>query len=293
MYRGYHGSVDEMSEHTTMDIIRPRRQSFIAHLWLGSGQATDWLFRRLDAALVGPQVHWYEPVPHRFRMSGAGEPCVRALCLAGLGHGQVFRSRTLRIFATGRAIEHEIVQEMQDAGVLVDTNKSCNIKSLPLVGHYDVLVADPATDEKLLGEIKSIKEERFEALPNPASEAENGPLLIVNGYRGYVVQWTMYAVAKGNLRGFLLFESKNTQRRLIYWMRPDLDLFEQVMALHRSAWKYVQMDQVAPMSREVTRDPLCKRCWRRYLCAGLPKEAVDYSTVRAIDATLAPVTSGH
>jgi hypothetical protein len=269
-----------------MDLIFPRRDSHVARLWMGAAaKATgDWLLRQLNAALTEPQVRWHEPPPLCFRMSGCGNPCARSVAFAGLGHDQVYPSRVLRIFATGRAIEHEIVAEMAASGLLIDTNKKCEIKSLPLTGHYDVRLKDAqAPDEEIVGEIKSIKDERYDALPDPRTAKENMALLINHGYRGYMSQLNMYIYAMALTRGFLLFESKNTQRRRIYWVELDLGLVDACLEVHRLAWNYVKLRQLAPRTRDIKRDPVCKQCWRRYLCDVLPEGAVDYDDVRAAD----------
>jgi len=267
-----------------MDLIHPRRRSHVAQLWLGSASGADWLLRRLNDAIMSHEVLWHEPIPRRFRMSSSGDACVRALTLQGLGHSQIHPPRVLRIFATGRAIEREIVDEMADTGILLDAQEECSIKSLPLTGHYDVLLKDPGTGERLLGEIKSIKEERFDELPEASDDPhETLCRLIDAGYRGYIAQWCMYAYSKGGLRGFLLFESKNTQRRLIYWLEVDLELVQTIIKIHTEAWKYVRQSLVAPRTRKPKQNPMCKRCWRRYLCKELPEEVVDYDTVREID----------
>jgi hypothetical protein len=210
-----------------------------------------------------------------------------------MGHRVPFEARTLRIFETGNSIEDTIVKSMEAAKVLDSTQGEVRYDDPPVLGHVDCVLKRPGTGEKMLGEIKSIKQELFKALPK-----EHGPVLAGESplnkgwYLGYLKQWNTYAWSPTiDIEiGFILFEAKNEQQQKIYWLLRDPELQDAVMEIRAEAAPYVAADPmlVAPVPAgfdpdDQGRGNACGRCDRRYLCRRLPDNGCDYDDARAED----------
>ena len=252
----------------------------------------DWLDLVLDEALVNDQVEWEEPRGF-FRASGTGERCERALTFDLMGHRVPVEPRVARIFKAGYAIETSNVDTMKLVPALLQGEQQLvKLKDPPIVGHYDVKLKTPR-GRLVIGDVKSIKTERFDELPDPhgLTRMMDSPLLTYNHYR-YLCQLNTYLFAAKLTQGFLLFEDKNDQRRKIYWLMRDEELHETVLATHRRAWDYASRNPIrlAPIpegfnpSLSVT-NPGCRFCDHRYLCRQLGDTA-SYDEVRALDARL-------
>ena len=211
-----------------------------------------------------------------------------------MGHRVPFEARVLRIFRTGNSIEDVIVAGMKRADVLESTQGEVVYDDPPVLGHVDCINKRPGTGERFLGEIKSIKQELFKALPK-----EHGPMLAGESplnkgwYLGYLKQWNTYAWSPTiDIEvGFILFEAKNEQQQKIYWLLRDPELLEAVMGTRREAAPYAVSDPMRAAPVPPGFDPggqgkgsACGRCDRRYLCARLPRGSVEYDLVKAEDA---------
>ena len=262
-------------------------------LWDVSERDPRWLLKLIDGALERDQALWEAPRRY-FRASGSGEACSRALTLEAMGHRVPFEARVMRIFRTGNSIEDVNVAAMKSASVFESGQDEVSYDDPPIVGHVDCVLKRPGTGERMLGEIKSIKQELFKMLP-----VEHGPTLAGESplrkgmYFRYLKQWNTYAWSPSiDLElGFLLFEAKNDQHQKIYWLLRDPALLDDVLGIRREAAPYVEGDpmRVAPIPAGFNPDDqakgnACGWCDRRYLCRRLPREGCDYDEARAEDA---------
>ncbi len=265
-------------------------------VWALSNKDPRWLLKLLDDELERGQQLWEKPRRY-FRGSGSGEPCSRALTLEAMGHRVPFEARVLRIFRVGNSIEDVIVKNMAGAGVLESTQDEVKFfGDPPLLGHVDCVVKRPGTGERVLGEIKSIKQELFKALPKEHGPVIAGESPLTKGYYlKYLKQWNTYAWSPTiDIEiGFLLFEAKNEHQQKIYWLLRDPDMLESVLEIRRDAAPYVEGDpmRVAPIPagfdpNDMSRGNACGWCERRYLCKKLPKGGATYDEARAADAKL-------
>ncbi|KKK74883.1 hypothetical protein LCGC14_2879290, partial [marine sediment metagenome] len=178
-------------------------------------------------------------------------------------------------------------------GVFVSAQNEVKYDDPPVLGHVDAILKRLDTDETMLCEIKSIKQELFKRLPKEHGVTLAGESALNKGYyKGYLQQWNTYAWAKEiDIEiGFLLFEAKNEQQQKIYWLLRDPDMLESVLKLRKKAAPYVLSDpmRVAPIPTDFnpndqSKGNACGWCNRRYLCKRLSKKGCDYDTVRAED----------
>ena len=165
----------------------------------------------MNRALEKGQKLWDAPRTH-FRASSAGEECIRALTFDLAGHRVPFEARTLRIFNTGNSIEDTIIDSMKKANLFVDEQIWIEYIDPHIKGKADVIVHNPTTNERYLGEIKSINQYAFGKMESSAEPVLAGESPLLDTHRKHVVQWNLYARAEPvDLEvGFLLYEATNT-----------------------------------------------------------------------------------
>ena len=262
-------------------------------LWELSEKDPRWLLKLLDETIEHNQSLWDKPRRY-FRGSAAGEMCIRALTLDAMGHRVPFEARVMRIFRTGNSIEDVNVEAMKAAGVFVSAQNEVKYDDPPVLGHVDAILKRLGTNEQMLCEIKSIKQELFKRLPKEHGAILAGESALNKGYyKGYLQQWNTYAWAKEiDIEiGFLLFEAKNEQQQKIYWLLRDPDMLESMLKLRKKAAPYVLSNpmRVAPTPtgfdpNDQSKGNACGWCDRRYLCKKISKKGCDYDTARAEDA---------
>jgi hypothetical protein len=250
----------------------------------------NWLTPLMNKALEKGQPLWDSPRTY-FRASSAGEECIRALTYDLMGHRVPFEARTLRIFNTGNAIEDTIIDAMQKAKVLVQDQIRIEYLSPPIKGRADVIVSNPATDEKYLGEIKSINQYAFTKLNDSAKPVLAGESDLISYQRKYVVQWNLYAWSKEIKleTGFIIFEAKNTQEEKVIWLMRDKELLDITILNLNKALEYSAKSIIAPRTKEF--DPKkprskCGWCVRRYLCKKMTLDSYTYKEVLELDKKL-------
>ena len=283
-------------------MAKPLKDTLIAKLLEGrtpqaAPEGSDWLHVMIDEQIERDQPFWRAQSTF-FRASSCGEPCIRALTFNAMGHNVPHEARMLRLFGVGNAIEANLIPVFESAGVLIDTQGEVIFEEdgVPmLVGHYDLLIKRRGTEERWLGEIKSINLNRFTKLPLEHASAERNVNELLRQHPKYVIQWTVYAASPqvDTNRGFLLFEHKNDSAQKIYELIVNQDLLNSTMAKVREAWQYIrdrdnQRLAPVPVNRDPNnfRDPVCKWCPAAYLCRRLPDGEVSYDDVRAEDAKL-------
>ncbi len=248
----------------------------------------DWFMPLMNKALERGQSFWEDPRTY-FRASSAGEECIRALTFELAGHRVPFEARTLRIFSTGNSIEDTVVDAMRKANVFVDEQIKLKYDDPPIRGKADVIIRNPTTNQKYLGEIKSINQNAFTKLEDNATPIMAGESKLLDTQRKYVVQWNLYAWADSiDLdTGFLLFEAKNTQEEKVVWLQRDKSLLEDTKKRLTKALSYG--GDIAPRTKEF--DPKkprskCGWCPRKYLCKKMTMKKYTYDKVRALDKSL-------
>ncbi|HXK36365.1 MAG TPA: hypothetical protein VJ553_02190, partial [Candidatus Paceibacterota bacterium] len=126
-----------------------------------------------------------------------------------MGHRTTVPARIMRIFEVGRRLEDAVVENMRSAGILDEASPQLDAvyTDPPIVGRIDCIIKRPGTGVRLLVEIKSISDKRFDNLPpghgfTPASGSS-----LMKNFRGYLAQWNVYAWAPTvNIeRGLILF----------------------------------------------------------------------------------------
>ena len=260
--------------------VKPRRRSFLPIYTEAnetfeypedSQQGLGWLTELMDKTRAGNQSTWTEP-RKTIRSSGAGDQCIRSLSLSFLGWNDVFTSRTLRIFDTGRNIELSILKELKDANILLGENVAVPFNlPIPIVGIYDAMVETPYTLEPIILELKSMNSGYFDKLPEPSFDTEENFTNLLKTQIGYLSQLYLYMYATGVHHGALLYESKNEQKRKVYELRFNQAFFDSILARLTEAWEYAQKGMVAPRTLDPSRDKVCLQCKKKDLCLLLNK----------------------
>lgn len=259
---------------------------------IDSKRGYDWLMPLMNQALEHGQALWDSPRVY-FRASSAGEECIRALTFDLVGHRVPFEARTLRIFNTGNSIEDTIIEAMRKANIFVEDQIRINYITPPIRGRADVIICNPTTNQKYLGELKSINQYAFGKLVDNAEPVLAGESELFKTQRKYVIQWNLYAWSEEiNLEsGFILFEAKNTQEEKIIWLLRDEKLLEETKAKLHSALDYALQTppMIAPRTKEFNpKKPRgkCGWCPRTYLCKKMEMREYTYKEVRDLDRKL-------
>ena len=264
-------------------------------------QGMGWLRILLDETLEQSQKLW-SPPRQNFRGSEAGDTCIRSLTLSAMGHSVPFAAKTLRIFRTGNAVEDANMQTMRAAKIVIETTAGkksdyyygqheIRYTDPPIIGHIDVKAKRPSDGVELVGEIKSINEWGFKALPPETDDPVKNFQALLKKKPGYIYQWNTYAGAP-NLdlhEGFMLFEQKNVQDQLLYSLERDDDLLKETLDRMREAAQYITCEPMRVAPIPIDRKPRggtdkqCGGCSRRYLCTRLPDEGTTYDEARRVD----------
>lgn len=271
-----------------MTTVRPRRGSPVAEFWsnLGEGRV-DPLLSAMDAARGRGQRLWGKERGY-FKPSYAGTVCERAVTFESAGHETPWEPRMLRVFGMGSAVEAMAVEDLREAGLLLESN--VEVSGDGFWGFADVVVRDPRTGERLLGEIKSINDNRYRRLPRPADDPRANARNLAALQRDYLAQWNVYARAAGIRRGFLLFENKNNSERRLYRLELDPALLAEVDAVHGRAADHVRRRELAPVPadrRPAGNDRVCRGCRHLSLCvAAAGRGVAAWDDVRRLDREL-------
>lgn len=271
-------------------VFRPKAEDMII----------DWLDEELDRAEMADQKLW-DVASDAFGGGQAGRECVRSLLLSAAGHKIKFDARVLRIFRTGRMIEEAEIDTLRKAKLLVEPPQAPPTRFLKWVtwhgvpqwevdrpdlainGHIDAILKKAG--KLFLGEIKSIKEELWIKLAMPSEDRRTNFVNLMKSHYDYVCQWTLYAGASGIKEGFILFESKNTQRRKIFWLDMDEPLFKKLVDVRARAKPFLAEKKLAPIERDLKTDPECLKCDVKYLCSRLADDAT-FEDARLMDGKL-------
>ena len=273
-----------------LGFLRGVRRVVAAPAKTAGGVFNDWLKPELDNLLEGTERLWKDPVTY-IRGRSFGSECERAITFDSLGHSVPFGAKKLRIFRTGRAIEKEIIDNMRQSPAFDSADVKLTYTDPPVNGRADVFMRRKSDGKILCGEIKSIGQNGWKRLPleHGPTRAGDSPLMQTN--RSYVMQLNTYLGSDDSPtdEGFLLFENKNDSAQRVYHIMFDARLRDGALAVSRSAARYLETQTLAPVPKE--RDPrgedkTCANCDHRYLCSVLAPEAVDYETMRQVDAEI-------
>lgn len=251
-------------------------------------ERSDWLKTALNLAMEAGQELWEDPVNY-FRVSGLGDPCIRSMVMSALGHRVPFEAKKLRIFAVGTLIGQVIADTLEKGGNLIEAEGEVILEDPPIKGHFDVLIKsldEEFLDEEFMGEVKSINDYAFDKLPEEHDFTVASLSPLIQSYKSYIIQWNTYAILKGDLRGFIIFESKNTQRHKIFWLEPDRELFDECIDKVKVGVPYLLEQRIPPVPAERNPyggDSVCTKCDRRYLCEIAPKDGMALADLIKLD----------
>lgn len=282
----------EVQKEDTMVVVKPNRDSKVHDLWEDPPveHVEDWLQTVMDVIMEGEQTLWGKERDY-LRPSSSGDICERSITFGLFGHNSPVDASVKRIFRIGNKIEEAIVEVLREAGVLVEAQGKIKLDGPEFHGFYDVIIAKTPKGERLLGEIKSIKQEKFNKLPKPTTNpAANVRNLIDAGQRGYMCQCQLYFKGTDTKLGFILFECKNTGRQAIFWIAPYPLLMEEIVRIGSLALSYKERRVIAPIPAErhpeKKRDPGCQWCNAKYLCVRVDPGEVHIDVVRKVDLEL-------
>jgi hypothetical protein len=263
--------------------------------FMKTSERKSWVKQALNAAMEEGQELWREPSEY-FRVSGIGDPCIRSMTFSVLGHNVPFEAKTLRIFAVGTAIGEILANTFEKRGILLEAEGKVVHENPPIRGSYDIRIKGEDVDdgEELLGEIKSINDFGFDKLPEEHDYVLASQSPLFESYAGYVQQWNTYTGLlnldnKVLCRGFILFESKNTQRHKVFFLEFDEELFNETLSKTSHASVYSSKLMVAPIPIERSpygADPICKRCSHQYLCVLVARDGDELERIQEIDKSV-------
>lgn len=134
--------------------------------------------------------------------------------------GDPISQKLSRIFDMGKAIETMWRNDFREMNLLLSANVRLPDPGPPSIsGEYDVIIRHPfEPTRKLLGEIKSINDRGFKALPPLTLDPETNYRGIMgttgdigSRIRGYMIQFQNYLRLAKIDEGFILFDNKNDQ----------------------------------------------------------------------------------
>lgn len=253
-------------------VIKPTRKSKLFEKPKIKYIKEDKFLKILEEALKKTE-RWVEPVPH-FRASGLKQAfdCARATVFDRMGHRELFKPSTLRIFRMGNAVEGSVVQQFQDAKVFWAEQIPIwfRINRVCVKGTLDVIVEKDGVAN--LVEIKSMKDSVFERLPKAHDYTPAGDSTLRTQHLGYILQWNIYAAASGIHRGCLFIENKDTSEQVAFWLEFDPVLLNETVetlekiADFRKGKREWTLPAIPEQRNPRGNDFACDWCAHRYLC---------------------------
>ncbi|MAH51107.1 hypothetical protein CMI37_35145 [Candidatus Pacearchaeota archaeon] len=217
------------------------------------------------------QKHWVESVLDTYDQTTLREPkkrdyfspsgahwCPRAIWYHNMGHEQdPIESQSLRRMGVG-TVYHDFIQEkFEKAGILVSAEEEVTHDDPPILGHYDAIVKHPETDEDHLVELKS-RNNNKRALPYlPRAE--------------HLLQWNLYSLMTGVVKGFIFYINKDNQEYNIYETKRNDKVLEKVLRKMRKIKDYVDRGEIVPYQPKEKHEwcPFKTTCEKDYYVKGI------------------------
>ncbi len=204
-----------------------------------SAAGQTWLKLSVNTHREDKRKLW-DPPKTDWHPSSLGEVCDRKSLLKMMGYrGDPVSQKLSRIFDMGKIIEKLWQDDFQKMGILLSKNVRLLDPGPPSInGEYDVMIRHPfEPTRKLLGEIKSINDRGFKALPPLTLDPETNyrGIMETTGdigarIRGYMVQFQNYLRLTKMEEGFILFDNKNTQEYSDYLLGYHPELMDECQA---------------------------------------------------------------
>lgn len=238
----------------------------------------DWITPAIDRmhGSLEPE-RWVDP--HiAIHPSSAGAACPRAIELSMLGHRTAVKPQNRRRMDNGTATHSRWNDYLADVGFLYLANvREIQEEPFPWSGECDVIVEHPEFHTRHVGELKSMNERRFRAVPAQMSDKRAMAYALLNApspanLRGYVYQVTQYVVKLEELYGtsrecFFLFENTNTQEFAVRFFEPDDKIRSEAFDVQLVAQRAALDGKLLPVPKGfLEKGPTCKKCYRHDVC---------------------------
>lgn len=246
----------------------------------------DWVSRVVDMEQEkGAPERWVAPDLTIHPSWGGGE-CPREIQLTMLGHRDKIEPKSRRRMDNGTDAHTRWQRYFKEVGLLVDCEIRLNLTDPLWSGSADVILQNPVTGRKYVGELKTMHSRRWAKVPAQVYDRYEMMRQLALVERKYVNQLTQYIV---KLRqegygveeeGFFLFENTDTQEYKVRYCAPDRDMQE-------SAFANAVLAQEASLEGRLIDPPFkrksltCRACYRERLCYDIQDGEAPLDIVRA------------
>lgn len=230
----------------------------------------NWLERVIDECSSFHSPERWSSVNLEIHPSSAGSSCPRNIQLGFLGHRTEMKSKNFRRASNGTYAHERWFRDLEEAKVLVTHSKRHKVDGY-WSGELDVIVENPVTGTRHIGEIKTMNSYKFAKIPpqDPDYTAMASKMMLFEP--GYTKQLIHYIVMSEHFdsrltdEAFFLIENTDTQDFVVRWIKPTQHMRE-------DAFKHVNLAREASLKGELLdppfkrKSPTCRKCYRELLC---------------------------
>lgn len=154
--------------------------------------------------------------------------------------------KMIRILGNGHGMHDRWAKYFENAGVLVEAERKFRNKDLRFSGSIDDIIS--IDGEELIIELKSINMFGFQKLTAPKKE--------------HYMQLQIYCMEE-NKRGFVIYENKNTQEVLEFFVEKDVNLHEEIRSTVYGIFDSIENGTLGEKTQQFT---MCQQCKFMDLC---------------------------
>ena len=233
-------------------------------------KSEDWLGQRIDGVYADSrQERWGEPNTE-IHPSGAGGPCPREIELSLLGHRAPIQAKNRRRMDNGTKSHERWTIDLAAAGVLESASTRLKFPG-EWSGENDLLLKNPTTGSRHIGEIKTMNFRRYATVPPQLPDPVQMAIMMETSERGYLYQLIQYLIRYRQIdptiseTGVFLFENTDNQEYKLRWVKPTSEMKERALKNSNIARDAVIRGELLdpPFKRKSI---TCRKCYRESLC---------------------------
>lgn len=242
----------------------------------------DWVSAAIDRYYDRARPERWTHADPTIHPSSLGAVCSLEFELGLLGHKTRADGQGVRRMDNGTWVGKRWVETFQKMGVLVSFEEPARDTNPMISGSIDVILQNPQTGEKCVGEIKSMNDRNFRTLPAVKTDRKANMQGLYMKWRGYCLQLTTYMTIM-KMPAFFLFENKDNQEFRVFWVEPTDEMRDEVWDHSKVPYQAQQavIDGIMLRPPFDRKSSTCGRCYRKAVCFRLQDGDEDaWNTVK-------------
>lgn len=248
----------------------------------------DWIGKMIDAYQDKAEPErWVSPNPD-IHPSSSGSSCARDIELGMLGHRTQVKAQNRRRMENGTKGHERWEQYFRDIGILFAAEVKVIATDPFFNGTCDVIIENPLTGKRIIGELKTMNSKRWERIPIQVPDKKIMMRHLAAIEKPYVYQLTMYVQMMKEQYNtedecFFLFENTDTQEFKVRYCEPDEELKKECFSNPLEAQKaFLEKRLIDPPYSKGS--AICQHCYRRGVCFRIQEN--DPTTVEKLNEVL-------